>query len=124
MRKNIGMSTSSQKTKNRIRSRKVTSVPPSLARRSALAGSAVSSTAPARGRNTARVRAQSSNQFTPTASSFVHPGPPLRYSSPGPSSSPCSSPDHLAHHHDQPDHADEQRGRVPLGLAGLQVAQP
>src|SRR6266545_8418795 len=104
--------------------RKVTSTPASLARRSAAAGRAASSTAPARGRNTARVRAQSSNQSTPTPASFVHPGLPLRYLSPGPPIACRSSPDHLDRHHGQADHADEQRGRVPLGLAGLQVAQP
>src|SRR6266545_5191894 len=88
------------------RARKVTTTPASRARRSAAAGSAASSTAPTSGTNTARVRAESSNQFTLTASSFG------------------SSPDHLARHHRQPDHADEDRGGVPLGLAGLQVAQP
>src|SRR5919112_5229731 len=69
-------------------------------------GSTATATAPSRGRNTASVNAASSNHSTPSA-------PPLR-----------SAADQLGHHHGQADHADEQRGRVPLGLAGLYIAQP
>src|SRR5215217_7808678 len=68
-------------------------------------GSTATATAPSRGRNTASVNAASSNHSTPSA-------PPLR-----------SAADQLGHHHGQADHTKEQRGRVPLGLAGLYIAQ-
>src|SRR5215211_5768658 len=67
-------------------------------------GRTATATAPRRGRNTARVRAESSNHAMPSTS--------LR-----------SVADQLGHDHGQPDHAEEQRGRVPLGLAGLYIAQ-
>src|SRR4029453_18369094 len=68
-------------------------------------GSTATATAPSRGRNTASVNAAPSNHSAPTF-------PP-----------PRSTADQLGHHHDQPDHAQEERGRVPLGLAGLYIAK-
>src|SRR5215218_3687550 len=68
-------------------------------------GSTATATAPSRGRKAASVTAASSNHSTPSA-------PPLR-----------SAADQLGHDHGQADNAEEPRGRVPLGLAGLYKAQ-
>src|SRR5918996_2351053 len=76
-----------------------------LIRPSRSLGSTATTTAPSRGRNTARVRAESANHSTPST-------PPSELAA-----------DQLGHHHGQADHADEQRGRVPLGLAGLYIAE-
>src|SRR5215207_11720490 len=88
---------------SRARAEKLSAAPRTRPSRSL--GSTATATAPSRGRNTARVRAESSNHSTPSS-------PPLRLAA-----------DQLGHDHGQADHADEQRGRVPLGLPGRYIAQ-